>query len=126
MANTPPDPSQWPAWDIEVFFEAVRRADFPRLPSRMQSVFGFESVDEAKAFVGGFRAGQPCAIYRVQGEIAHKANMSLLQVGALPGAVAFSLARAYWQGEQGPRPALWELLLDPPVEFTELVEPVVK
>ncbi len=126
MASTPPDPSQWPSWDIEIFFEAVRRADFPQSPSRMQSVFGFESVDDARTFVGGFRTGVPCAIYRVQGEVAHKANMSLLQVGALPGAVPFVHARSYWLGEQGSKPALWELLLTPPVEFTDLIEPVVK
>ena len=125
MTTTPADASAWSSWAIELFFEAVRFGEFDDRPSRMQSVFGFASVADAETFVGGFRAGQPCAIYRIQGEVAHRANMSLLQVNALPGAVPFGLARSYWLGEQGPRPPLWELLLRPPVEFVELVEPIV-
>lgn len=125
MGGAPQDPSAWPSWTIELFFEAIRRSDFMALPSRMQSVFAFESVLDAETFIGGFRSGQPCAIYRVSGDVGHRANMSLLQVNGLPGVVPFGLARSYWLGEQGPRPPLWELLLRPPVQFIELVEPIV-
>jgi hypothetical protein len=119
------NPQAAPTWALECFLEAVRRAEFDALPSRMQSVFAFETLSDAKAFVGGFRNGQPCAIYRVRGRTAHRANMSLLNTMAAPGAVAFTLARSYWLGEQGPRPPLWELLLRPPVEFAEVVEGIV-
>lgn len=125
MATAPRDASAWPSWTIELFFEAIRRAEFTHLPSRMQSVFCFETILEAKAFIGSFRSGQPCAIYKVQGKIEHRANMSLLQINGFPGVVPFGLARSYWLGEQGPRAALWELLLRPPVHFVELAESVV-
>jgi len=118
------DPNAAPTWALESFFEAVRRAEFDSLPSRMQSVFAFESIADAKAFIGTFRDGQPCAIYRVRGDVGHRANMSLLAPTG-PGAISFGLARSYWLGEQGVRPPLWELLLRPPVEFAELAEPIV-
>lgn len=114
MAQMPPQERDWPSWATESFFEAVRRADFPDRPSRMQSVFGFESIDAARAFIGKHRAAQPCAIYRLRGEIAHKANMSLLELCNHPGAVTFELARSYWRGEPGSRPVLWELFAPSP------------
>jgi hypothetical protein len=126
MAQVPPQERDWPSWAAESFFEAVRQADFPGRLSRMQSVFGFESIGDARAFIGTHRAGRPCAIYRLRGEVAHKANMSLLELCNHPGAVTFELARSYWRGEPGPRPVLWELLLRPPVTCVELVEPIVK
>ena len=126
MTNTPVDPQPWTNWATEAFFEAVRRAEFePRL-SRMQAVFGFETEADAATFIGAYRSGSPCAIYRVRGEIDHKANMSLLQLAGLSGITAFQLAHDYWRGEPGLRPVCWELLLRPPVEFVELVEPVVQ
>lgn len=126
MAEAPTREQHWPSWAAESFFEAVRRADFPDRPSRMQSVFGFESIDDARGFAGTCRAGTPCAIYKLQGEIAHRANMSLLELCNHPGAVAFELARSYWLGEPGARPVLWELLLRPPINSFELIEPIVK
>jgi hypothetical protein len=119
------DPGAAPTWFLESFLEAVRRAEFPARLSRMQSLFAFESIADAKSFIGTYRDGQACAIYRVRGGIGHRANMSLLATNTGPGAIGFALARSYWLGEQGTRPPLWELLLRPPVEFVEIVEPIV-
>src|SRR5512146_681924 len=126
LAEAPSPEQHWPSGAAESFFEAVRRAGFPDHPSRMQSVFGFESIDDARAFAGTHRSGTPCAIYKLRGEIAHRANMSLLELCNHPGAVAFGLARSYWRGEPGARPVLWELLLRPPISSFELIEPLVK
>lgn len=117
-----PAPEAQPSWAVEAFFEAVRRAEYPDRPSRFESIFAFETVADARAFVGGFRLGTPCAIYRVKGDAGHRANMSLLRLLGLPIAYAFALAGHYWRGERGPAPELWEVLLAPPVEVLEVVD----
>ncbi|MEX2448025.1 MAG: hypothetical protein WD404_04690 [Solirubrobacterales bacterium] len=120
------DPKLWPSWTAELFVEAVRRAEFPGACSRMESIFGFEAIEDARAFIESHRGGQPCAIYRIRGELAHRGNMSLLQVNGRPGVTAFSAARSYWRGDQGAASTLWESLLRPPVEFVEIVEAIVR
>src|SRR5262245_41181293 len=50
---------------IELIFEYVRRASFPKQPSRLQSYFGWDSLEEARAF--GAQSGRP--VYRVEADL---------------------------------------------------------
>src|SRR5437867_2966643 len=75
-------PVQEPA--IELLFEYVRRAGFPERPSRFQSVFAFETVDEARRFRGEMgAAGASIWEVEVEAETAFRADMNYLRlVGA--------------------------------------------
>jgi hypothetical protein len=117
--------TQWPQqpnndWALEGFLEAVRRAEFANRPSRMTSLFAFERLEDARAFAF-MNSNPPVEVYRLDVEIAHRANFSLLRTLAMPVASSYALASAYWKGEQGPAPVLWEVLVDLPVTFGEIV-----
>ena len=114
------------SWANEAFMEAVRRAEDSDKPSRMQSVFAWETVEAARLFAVTYRLGQPAGIWKVEAAVCHRANMSLM--AATGGAVAhsFVLARAYWRGESGPAAEQWELPMVPPVTVLETVEELVR
>ncbi len=99
---------------VEAFFEAVRRGEHPQRPSRMTSLFAFERLADARAFLFGY-AAMPAEIYRLEAEISHRGNFELLKNFAMPVSSGYTLATAYWNGEQGPMPALWEVLVKLPV-----------
>ena len=99
---------------IEAIFEQVRKADFPHLPSRMTSMFGWQSLDEAVAFAntnhaGGFNVFE----VEVEDESYFIGDMNLLYIG---GQVinTFLLAHKYWSGQRSANPKL-EVLIPLPV-----------
>ena len=100
---------------IELVWEMVRRSEFHERPSRMDSIFAWETLDDAKAFQARHRAHFQTLIYRVDGEARHRANMPLLSAFAGAGVSGIQDARAYWRGERGMAAELWEYLLAPPV-----------
>ncbi len=105
---------------IELLFEYVRRANFPERPSRFQSWFGVQSLDEARAFRVRFCSGQG-PIWRVTANQFFRANMNLLT--SQQTTLVYSwFAHTYWRGDVGPVPAFWELLLVPPIKVLELIQ----
>lgn len=126
MTTFPQD--QGAAWATEALLEAIRRAEHPDKPSRMTSVFAFETIPDARAFVGRYGLiANRSMIFEIDGNVLHRANMELTGVSAsLAGAFSFAAARAYWLGEQGPAPALWELLLEPPITLGRVVDADVR
>jgi hypothetical protein len=106
---------------LEIVWELMRRAEFAHAPSRMTSVFGFATVEDARAFRAEYRAGPMTGIFRVEGKQLHRGNMRLIGWGAT-GAGAIANARSYWRGERGDASELWECLLAPPVRVIEQVE----
>lgn len=110
------------SWATEAVFEAVRLAEHSDKPSRMTSCFASASLEEARAFVGGYSWAYFADIWRAEGEILHRANMALLNVFNMPVVAALERASAYWQGEQGPALAAWELLMAPGMTLIEIVE----
>ena len=80
----------------------------------MTSLFAFERLQDARAFVFGY-AAMPVEIYRLDAEIAHRGNFELMKNFEMPVSSAYALATAYWNGEQGPSAALWEALVKLPV-----------
>ncbi|MHC1594292.1 MAG: DUF2441 domain-containing protein [Methanotrichaceae archaeon] len=62
---------------IELLFEYVRKSHFPSRPSRFQSVFAFENIDQAVSFRNEYGASDGL-IWEVGSDVAFKADMRLL------------------------------------------------
>jgi hypothetical protein len=122
LAGWPQQLEDQASFVAEAVFEAVRLAERPGCPSRMVSFFASESVDDARAFVASYRRNVHVDIWRAEGEIVHKGNMALLNALALPVVAALERASAYWAGDRGPAPAMWELLVAPGLQLVEIVE----
>ena len=104
---------------IEFLFEYVRRAHSPRRPSRFQSWFATESIEDAKSFRTKFGGSGP--IWQVTAAIHFRANMNLLTSNHTSLVYSW-FAHTYWRGEAGPVDPFWEVLLVPPVRVLERVE----
>lgn len=120
MTAWPPEQKDINSWALEAFFEAVRRGEHPHRPSRMTSLFAFERLEDARTFLFNYGAAF-AEIYRLDAEIAHRGNFELLKNLVMPVSSAYALASAYWNGEQGPAGALWEVLVELPVILGETV-----
>jgi hypothetical protein len=103
--------------EIDLLFEFIRRAEFCERPSRYQSIFACESIEDARSFRDASRV--KAAIWEVEGEVAFRADHNLLHLSGTALEVV-ARARRYWRGEQGVSP-LWELLLRPPVTIIQQV-----
>lgn len=99
--------------NMEILLEYVRRACYSTCPSRFQSYFGFQTIDDAITFRARF--GEPQnSIWQVACRDYFKADMHLLNMqGSI---LQYSYwAHLYWKGQPGSSP-FWELLLAPPVK----------
>lgn len=103
---------------IELVFELVRRARFPTKPTRFQSFFGCETVEQARIFRQRFCQPFHC-IYRVHADDFCRCDMELLKLG-VSGSSALNLVGKYWSGSASPNP-FWEER--PPVRVAERVDP---
>lgn len=99
----------------ELVFEFVRQAAFADRPSRFRSVFAFETIDDAKSFQN-FYAIPGTPIWEVTATESFRANMMLLDI-RWSGLATSAAAHAYWAGDRGDAPELWEILLRPPVHI---------
>ncbi len=108
----------------ETVIEAVRLGEFPSMRSRMTSWFAWESLDAARVFARG--TGVRCEIWKVDGTVAHRGDMMLLNGhGAMPVAQSHHQARRYWRGEANEwQPATWELLVEPGARVVDRVDVV--
>ena len=101
---------------IELLWGYVRRASFPDRPSRYQSVFGWESEEDAGRFNVQY-ASDNGAICELDCDEAVRADMTLL-CGNMSALVSSYFAHLYWEGKANPDEKvepLWEVLLRPPV-----------
>lgn len=97
---------------IELVFEYVRRANFPELPSRLQSYFAFDDIDR----VARFSPGSP--IFEVHPASMFKADQTWLNVSDQLAVASFN-ANQYWLGSASATPD-WEYLLVPPVTIARV------
>src|SRR5262249_22794463 len=63
-------------WQVEFVFEMVRRAAFPKMNSRFQSYFAWETLDAARSF-----RKETQTMYRIQGEKGFRADQNWLTLG---------------------------------------------
>jgi hypothetical protein len=102
---------------IELLFEYVRRANFSGLPSRFESLFACETIEDALKFRSYF--GKPSdSIFEVFSDrTSFKGNMALLDNNQT-SLVCSYFADEYWNGNQGPLTGcFWEVLLELPVKI---------
>ena len=102
-------------WQVEFTFEMVRRAAFPKMNSRFQSYFAWETLDAAKSF-----REETQTIYRVQAEKGFRANQNWLTLGT-QGVATSLCAHRYWSGAASSE-SLWEIVLRAPVRIVDRVE----
>ncbi len=103
---------------IELIFELTRQIKFNDKPSRFESIFGCETLEEAKQFRQN-RRNNNFKIYKVSAESYFKADMHLLSATSIAGNMV--LAEKYWNGESSKNP-FWEILMKPPVKILSEVE----
>ncbi|MGW4335377.1 DUF2441 domain-containing protein [Rhodococcus koreensis] len=109
---------------IELAWENVRRAHFPTAPSRFQSIFAVDTLEQARAFRTAFDPTGAATIWELETpDTGFRANMELLRthVSAL---MTSHHAHCYWS-QQHPDydvPVTWEVLLRPPVTALGLAE----
>jgi hypothetical protein len=103
---------------VELVFELIRRLQYPSLPSRYTSFFGFNRIENALAFRTSINH-DACPIYKVEGHGHFKADMNLLLSGQ-NSIHTLSYANRYWNGEESENPT-WEFLLTHPVTVVERV-----
>ncbi|MGK8509676.1 hypothetical protein ACRS5S_17055 [Nocardia asiatica] len=106
---------------LELLWELLRVNEYPQAPSRLQSVFAFEHLEEARQFAESKRCG---TIWEIEAEQpGFRADMSLLKAEPRTGNT-LQLARFYWgqlndhdRSQFPPQfgPPVWEHLLTPPV-----------
>ena len=102
-------------WQVEFTFEMVRRAAFPKMNSRFQSYFAWETLDAAR----GFRKDAQ-SIYRTQAEKGFRADQNWLTLGT-QGVATSLCAHRYWSGAASSE-SLWEIVLCAPVRIVDKVE----
>lgn len=99
---------------IELVFEIIRIAKYPTLPSRFQSMFAFEKLEDALNFKSLY-SKEDCPIYIVEANKYIKRDMNLLKIGFnISGGI--TLAEKYWSAQQSETPE-WEILLELPVKI---------
>jgi hypothetical protein len=107
----------------ELIFELVRRAEHPERPSRFESIFASETIDDAERFRNQF-SSQAASIWAVEADEWFRADMEALNMTDATPLHAALYASRYWKGEQAkPFEPLWEMLLVPPVRVIEMVRP---
>ena len=113
---------------IELLWEHGRCAIAPAAPSRFQSMFAFETVDEAQQFRSEFCAGSG-RVWRLEtGHGGFRADLRWLSLRGSALEVAYAVS-SYWRQQStadlpaqlSPRTPLWEVLLRPPIQIVDAV-----
>ena len=107
--------------NLELVFEYVRRSNFKDLPSRFQSVFAWDNIEDARWFLKNY-PGEKSFLYEVKSDVIHKANMKLLNANSSILVTSY-FAEMYWKGEEGSVGEIrWEYLLKCPVQVLKRVK----
>jgi hypothetical protein len=102
----------------EMNLEYVRRSFFNDQPSRFQSIFACNTVNDATIFRSNF--GLPDNnIYEIECEQFRKFDMNLIFLGTQNITGSF-LAHKYWSGESGKNP-FWEYIVGLPIKVSKKV-----
>ena len=104
----------------EILFDYVRRSCFKERPSRFQSVFAFDNIEQAKDFRYRFN-NSIGNIWEIEANNFFKADMNLLDLKSFKLMQLDYHAHLYWKGETIGNP-YWEYLLVPPVKVIRKVD----
>lgn len=108
---------------IDLSLELFRRSFFSAKPSRYQSIFAWDNLDDAKSFMASLLPEFPkCVIYEVENPSndIHRGDMSLLTFGKT-NLVYADLLRLYWNGTTVNQSPKWEYVIPLPVKVGAIV-----
>lgn len=103
---------------IDLSLELFRRSFFSTKPSRYQSIFAWDNLDDAKSFMASLLPEFPnCVIYEISAnsEDIHRGDMSLLTFTST-NLVYADLLRLYWKGTTFNERPIWEYVVPLPVK----------
>lgn len=103
----------------ELMYELVRFNQFSNQISRLESMFAFENLEDAKLFVSKFRKNQSCNIIEVECDEYNVLDMNWLTGGT--GLDLYNKCIHYWSGDITNEPTM-ECLLKLPVRVVRIVE----
>jgi hypothetical protein len=108
---------------VELVFEYVRRSYYSEKPSRFQSIFAFDNIEQAKLFRYKF-CDCKNKIWEVESITSFRADMSLLDLPPNCSLLQLDyMAHLYWNSEtEDSRCTFWEYLLVPPVKVIRKVD----
>jgi hypothetical protein len=110
---------------LDLLLERTRAAFFPDRPSRYQSVFAVESLDEALAFRAAYGAPEHPVYEVLPLGKSHRGDMAVYTaVTAASVAMLDYLVHLYWRGETWTEPnhkPQWEHVLELPVAVVKKV-----
>lgn len=112
-----PTPEQQIMLEREADFEEVRRLHFPDKPSRLQSLFGFATLDDVTR-LRRIRSLHDARVWQVEAGEVFVGDMSLYE-GYTIGHFK-EVATRYWAGEKTPEP-FFEAVMKLPVQVIEQV-----
>lgn len=102
---------------IELALELIRKERFPDKPSRLQSMFACEDLDDVKHFRGSSQAARSAPIFEVTVENYHRGDMNILNFQCNMNEFHRRLV-GYWAGTtlslEGYEP-FWEVVIPLPV-----------
>lgn len=112
----------------EWFFEYVRRSDFNNRPSRFESIFAFNSIEDLRRFKVEKEIYELYPIYKLQSDNFFKADMNLVGNQSSPLVSSF-FAHNYWSGKTNEElnkefnlTPLWEYLLTGKIKVLKRIE----
>lgn len=121
------DPALFQNQGIEHFFELARRIYRPNAPSRFQSMFGTESVEEARVFRDEMArnnagpADAPIRELHFETDAIRVDMLGLNQTTVASRAITYRTMR-YWRGEpNGAVSCQWELIIPLPIRVGRTV-----
>jgi len=109
----------------DFIFELVRKAYYPKKPSRYQSMFAWETLHEAKSFKNDKRyCENGCDIFKISSKNnnTHRGDMNLVGIGGSIPVLLYN-ALLYWEGKTFDSDSyipLWEILIPLPAEIKDI------
>ena len=101
----------------ELMYEIVRKNYYPHRISRLESLFAFETLEEAIKFAREYRENYKCNILEVTSKEYEIFDMNYLDGGS--GEDIYNKCLKYWEGELTPNPTK-ECLLKLPVKVNKI------
>ena len=104
---------------IELIFEYLRRASFPKKLSRFQAFFGCKTIEDVRKFKRKF-GNIDSKVFEVEAERAEYVDMGMLLFNGTILAISY-YAHLYWQGNSISEDPYWECLLYAPIIIGNLI-----
>lgn len=103
----------------ELLYEIIRINNFPDKTSRLESLFAFKTIEEARGFASKYRSSYPYRILELEAENYELLDMNWLSANS--GIDIYNNCLEYWSGNKTENPSI-ECLLKLPVKVVGVIE----